>query len=108
MSTFTLKRNDRGRSLSAQLLNGDGSVIDLTGSTVKFIMRLSGATTAKVNAAAVVVTAATGSVRYDWAAADTDTEGNYLAEWEITLPSSLKLTVPNQSYDQVIVVADLG
>jgi len=65
----------------------DGAVFDLTGSTVKFKMRLQPSGTLKVNAAATVVTAAAGTVRYDWQATDVDTVGLYLFWWEVTLAS---------------------
>lgn len=63
----------------------DGTAVDLTGKTVKFKMRAVNSTTLKVDAAAVVVGSATaGNVRYDWAAADVDTAGQYLCWWEVT------------------------
>ena len=67
-------------------LTVDGAPFDLTGSTVAFKMRPVGSATTKVNAAAVVVSAAAGAVRYDWQTADLDTAGDYLGWWEVTLP----------------------
>jgi len=60
--------------------------VDLTGSTVKFQMRLVGSTTLKVDTAATVVTPAAGTVRYDWAALDVNTSGYYTGWWHVTLP----------------------
>jgi hypothetical protein len=58
--------------------------VDLTAATVNFKMRPLNSSTLKVNRAAVVVTPAAGTVRYDWDPTDVDTEGEYLAWWEVT------------------------
>lgn len=71
-----------------------GAAFDLTGSSVKFQMRLRGSSTLKVDAAAVIVTAASGTVRYDWASADVDTPGEYEGWWLVTLPSTKTQSTP--------------
>lgn len=63
----------------------NGTPFDLTGSTVKFRMRLVGSDTLTVDSAAVVVSAAAGTVRYDWGTSDLDVPGEYLAWWRVTL-----------------------
>ena len=84
-----MKTNDTTPNFRAVIytVTGDpavASVVNLTGATVKFIMRQSGVSTAKVDTAASVVVAADGTVQYEWVAADTDTAGDYLAEFEVT------------------------
>src|SRR4051794_37542646 len=74
---------NRNPSITETITSG-GSPVNLASATVKFKMRALNSSILKVDAAAVVVTPASGTVRYDWAAADVDTAGNYLVWWEVT------------------------
>lgn len=105
---FVIKQGDRLPSLEATIKKeSDGSVVDLTTALgVTFRMwkqRVSGGTY-KVNTAAVVVTPAAGTVRYDWTASDTDDAGDYLAEFVIAWPSSKTQTVPTDGAFHVRVL----
>lgn len=111
MADYTIKAHDRLPSIAATLA-ANGAALNLTGATVKFIMRAkptgNGAAPApKVNAAAVLVDAVNGVVRYDWLGTDTDTPGSYQAEWQIVWPDGRKQTVPTLTYHTVDVLADL-
>lgn len=68
----------------------NGSAFDLTGSTVKFRMRAENASALAIDEAAVVVSEAAGTVRYDpsttFAAL---AAGDYVGWWSVTLPSTL-------------------
>ena len=102
MPDFAIKAFDRLPSIQATLS------ADLTTATsVDFIMRPKAGGTAKINAAAVVVDAAEGVVRYDWAALDTDTPGEYQAEWEVTWSGGKQQTFPTTTYHTIDVLADL-
>lgn len=84
-----MKQNDTAPNVRAVLYSVTGdpavaSVVNLSGATVKFIMRTHGSTTAKVDTSASVVSASAGTVQYEWLAADTDTVGEYLGEFEVT------------------------
>lgn len=76
---------------------------DLSGQTVAFRMRPLSADTLKVDAAAVVLNQTTnkGGVRYDWSAADTDTPGQYVAWWHVTIAPGVTQDTPEFRLDVV-------
>ena len=105
--TFYVKQNDTSPAMQATLQDADGNAVDLTGATVRFHMRAIGGTTVVVDAAATVVTAASGIVKYEWDAADTDTIGSYQAEFEVTYADSSVETFPNDGYIRVEIIDDI-
>lgn len=108
MLVFEIKRNDLLPVLNAILYDKEGAVFDLSGGTVQFMMRPAGSSTLKVDSAATVVSATAGSVRYTWASGDTDTAGDYEAEFEYTSSGSKMETFPLTGYILVRVIPDLG
>ena len=107
MSTFYMKQSDTQPRMLATLQDGDGAAINLTGASVRFHMRTLGGSTV-VDAAATIITAASGLVRYDWVAADTDTVGSYQAEFEVTYPDTTVETFPNSGYIRVEITDDIA
>jgi hypothetical protein len=107
MSTVYMKQGDRLPALQMQLLDAAGAPLDLTGASVTFRMRPSSGGALKVNAAATVVDATTGTVRYSWAAGDTDTVGGFVAEWACSYSGAVQ-TAPTVGYVTVQVVDALG
>ena len=101
MSTFQMKENDTKPSLYVNLVQ-DGSAVDLTGASVAFHMD------GVINSAAVITDAAGGSVRYDWAAADTATAGSYRAEFQVTFSDGSIETFPNSGYFYVNIAEELA
>jgi hypothetical protein len=103
---FFLKRGDTSPALEFVL----EPLTALTGATVRFNMRLPGASAAKVSrATAQVVSPATdGKVRYVWQTADTDTAGDYLGEFEVTFQDGSIETFPNADEIKIHIRQDLA
>lgn len=105
---FYIKQNDTSPFLLATLKDGNGNLIDLTAASVRFHMRAVGASTAAVDAAAVVVDEDQGSVKYEWQAANTATAGTFEAEFEVTYSGGAIETFPNDGHIRVIITDDLA
>lgn len=109
ISTLDVKRGDLLPLPATVLKHTDGTVVDLTSATVRFIMRPVGASSPKVAASAAVIgSPVNGSVMYAWIAADTDTVGVFRAEWEVTFPGAVPQTFPTVGYLEVRVFDDLS
>jgi hypothetical protein len=103
MSTFYIKTGDLLPVIRAQLTGSGGKPQKLTGAAVEFHMR-DALGVLKVNANATVESAARGVVSYAWQAADTDTAGTYIAEFEVSVAGKA-MTFPNDG-DITVIVAD--
>jgi hypothetical protein len=83
---------DQQPSLPTQVRDSTGAVVDLTTATgVQFAFWQEADTVNKFKAAGVIVTPATGSIRYDLGANDLTTgitPGIYNGQWVITWPSA--------------------
>ena len=112
MGTWKIKRNDTVPPFSTTLTDASNDVVDLTGATVKFIMKSQA--NGEVKVASTVTTGpggaaldTTGVYEYAWTGADTDTAAEFWAEHEVTYPSGKKQTFPTVSYDIIIIYGDL-
>lgn len=105
---FFIKQNDTSPFMTATLKDASDNAVDILGSSVQFHMRAVGSTTVKVDAAAVVTDGENGAVKYEWATGDTDTVGQYQAEFEVTYAGGKIETFPNNSYILVQVVDDIA
>jgi hypothetical protein len=92
-----LRSGDRTPSVAKTITVG-GTVVDLTGGTVKFQMAPASGGALAVDAAAVIVAPLEGTVRYDWAAGDASlAPGFYLGRFVVTLAGKT-LTAPNDGW----------
>jgi len=110
MSTrFAMKRHDRRPVLRMTVTKkSDGTARDFTGATAKFLMYDADGNE-KVNATAAIESPPTdGVLRYDWAAGDTDTEGEFKAEFEVDYGGGDKLTIPNSGFLVIKIYEDLN
>lgn len=107
MDVFVIKQNDTSPALRFALLP---KTVVLTGATVVFNMAKRAGDTPKVNRSPAVVEVedTTPTVRYDWDAADTDENGTFLAEFEVTYADGTVETFPNDSYITVKIARHLG
>jgi hypothetical protein len=106
--TFYWKQHDTAPAIEGQLTDLDlNEPVDVTGATVTFIMKSVNGTIPKVSASATIVDGPTGLVKYAPIAADTDTAGDYLAEWQVVFGDGSKRTFPNPGYRSVTITADL-
>ena len=105
---FYLMQNDTSPSVAFQLIDGTGTPISLVGASVKFFMYAPGAASAKVNAAATITDSGLGKVSYTPTASNTDTPGDYLAQFQVTFASSAVETFPNGDHLKIRVMTDLA
>jgi hypothetical protein len=109
MKTVLIKRGDtKGKFIDTLTL--DGVPINLTGCTVKFLLRRRGRDKEQltINQVAVITDQPEGKVEYQPVAADVEVEGLYDHEWQVTFPSAEILTVPNSGFNTVEILRDLG
>lgn len=102
---FWLKQGDRNPPLIVTLRDSTGAIVDTTTlDTVKFNMRRRSTGNIKLdNATASFLEPRTsGQVQYDWAAGDTDTPGEYDAEFEV-IDAGESQTFPGDTFIEVVI-----
>lgn len=108
MADVTVKKGDVKPIFGPFVVtNSAGVVVDLTGASVKFVMRSLTATAPAVNTAATIVTPSAGTVQYTPTAQDTATAGQYQGEFHVTFGDASTLTWPTAGYVEISVEEDL-
>lgn len=106
---FFLKKGDTEPAFERTLEDVDGTEVNLSGASVVFLMRKRGETATVVDAAADIdADPSSGLVSYAWAAGDTDTPGDYDAEFEVTFDGGGVQTFPNAGYLHIRILGDLS
>lgn len=103
---FYIKTNDTSPALRYALLP---RTTDLSGATVVFNLRDRQGTVKVSRGSATVVTATgTPTVEYPWQAGDTDTEGRFYGEFEVTFGDGAVGTFPNSEEILVKISEDIA
>lgn len=86
--SLTFVQGDTAPDITAIIHEEDdpSTVIDLSGSSVRFQMRRLDDKRYQVNSSAEITDAQNGRVSYSWAANDLSVPGTYLCQWEVTYP----------------------
>lgn len=101
-----LKRNDTNYTLYYTILNDDGSVVNLTGASVVFVMGKKNQLI--TNSPATVINNATGEVKYDLKDVDTLLAGTFLGEFRVTFDTGKAKTYPSNGYITVNITPNLN
>lgn len=111
MSDVSMRVNDLLPKLDVTLKDANGEY-DLTDDIVRFVMRSSDndivVDQTSTGSFVSIVGATSGRVRYSWQSSDVDTPGNFLGEFEVTNPSTERLTFPNNGHLEIVFVPELS
>jgi len=109
-TTFNIKQGDLLPSVEATLTDASGAAINLTSAvsvTFRMWRQRPGEVAYVVSRAATVVSAAAGTVRFDWQSGDTTEIGVFSADFLVMWPSSKPQTIPTVG-NLVVNVLDGG
>lgn len=105
---YAIKKGALSPPLRATLVDANGEPIPLDAATaVVLVIRPSGGGEAVRRTCTILDPETAGRVEYQWVTADTQTAGLFNIEFEIAWGAATQ-TVPNDSYEELVVVADLG
>jgi hypothetical protein len=107
-TTRTIKQHDTWPPLPFALADANGPINLATATNVKFLAKMTQPVAATIHGDCVLVDPASGIGRYEWAAGDTAQPGSYRVEFEIDWGAGKIETIPNDNYDTLVVLEDLG
>ena len=101
-----MKKGDTLPALVVTITKTDGTALDLTDSTAKFVM-VDSAGVEIIDEAMTVTDAENGIVQYEWQAGDTDTAGEFRGEVKVTYSDGTLITAPAVDYIPINIDEDL-
>src|SRR5215472_13120630 len=90
MATITMYQGDTLPALTKQLLDPNGNIINLTGTTIVLKTVSAGQVTATLAGTVTITNATNGNISYAWNAADTATPGQYNLWYVVTTGGGAK------------------
>lgn len=106
-SDWSAKQGDTALVCLDTLTYSDGTPANLSGATVKFVMRQRSANAPTTNLPATIVTAAAGTVSYALTSQDTALAGLYAQEWVVTFSGGTVEHFPTVGYNTVEIQENL-
>jgi len=104
---FVIKQNDLSRSIKFYLRASPAS--NFTGATAVFNMREKNGAVKISRGSATIASDTEGFyATYDWVSGDTDTPGNFEAEFEVTLATAKPETYPNEGFIPVKITEEIA
>jgi len=102
----TIKQNDT-KCLFTDVLQVNGTPVDLTNAAVIFVMRAVGCIGVSQNAAITNPPGTDGQVKYQPVVSDVARPGDYQQQWRVNFGDGKTLTFPNNGYNRVRILHDL-
>lgn len=108
MATKNFKQGDTLPIITDQLLNANGSAVNLAGATgVSFLARIEGEDEFRISGSATVIVAASGQVSYAFTSTDLALPGDYEYEWQVR-DSSGTFRVPTAGWGTFTLWDNVG
>ena len=104
---FTIKAGDTAPTLTDTLTYSDGTIANLTGASVSFVMRSEQLNAPTILSAASVTNASAGAVAYTFTATNTATAGLYAGNWIVTFSGGVIQTWPTVGYLSIDIEQNL-
>ena len=110
---FQMKQNDTLPSLSINLKSRTclDSIVpfDLSGVTACTFSMADDCGNLKISSMPASITSYSGgTVQYDWAIGDTDTQGKFKGEFELFFSNGKKMTIPTLGFIEVNILKDVN
>ena len=103
-----LKQGDTEPALEGQLLDAQGSAVNLSGATARCLARDAITREVVIDGACTIQDPATGVIRYEWSAADTERAGVFQLEIEVTYGDGGRESFPNRGHMRLRITSEVA